>query len=148
MISDSHRNGRALEIWQLTLSGKKILLHYEFSNLRTSEADQFCLAFTLTRHFVASQIIHRSCHAPFRIFLHYSKSNRMQKKRSIRCKETVWFSAWCLQENFYQSLPKCTASDLDGCYGYCYHLDPPCESKLSRILADQCKQNPYRDQFW
>ena len=61
---------------------------------------------------VASRIFRRSCHAPFRIFLHHSKSNRAQKKRSIRCQQTVWFRAWCLNENFYQSLPICTAPDV------------------------------------
>ena len=45
-------------------------------------------------------------------------------------------------------LPIVTDLHRAGCYGYRYHLGPPCKSKLARILADQCKQNPYRDQFW
>ena len=83
----------------------------------------------------------------FQILLFHSRLKQNAKKHTTRCKQTVWVHTCCLHEDFYQSLPICTAANQTGCYDYNDHWSLLSERKTVHNPEEQCKRSPYRDYF-
>ena len=115
---------------------------------QTLWVDQSCLEFTLVCTF--EQMLSEVPATPLPEYWgNIRNQNRIQKKTFHEIYINRAGVQTCrLHEALYLSSLIYTHPDLTGCYGFCYYLELSQERKLAQNLADQCKRNPYHDQYW